>query len=343
MPAEWEPHEATWISWPWNSDDWPEKFAAISWVYAEIVRLLAASEPVEIIVRDQAQREHAARCLAAHQVPEGRYRLHEFPTDRSWVRDSGPTGVYVDNRLQWTDWHFNAWAKYENFTLDNQVPTLFERVTGAARSKAFRTDNGAPFVCEGGAIDCDGEGTLLVTEECFLSHIQERNPGLTREGYEAVFQKHLGIEKVIWLGAGCHGDDTHGHIDDVARFVAPGKVVLAFESNPNDPNHAPSVENLKRLQAATDAAGRRLEVHCLPMPKPMRFLHYDLPASYANFYIGNSVVLVPTFNDENDRQALTLLSELFPTRKVVGVHSVDLVLGLGTLHCLTQQQPAARR
>jgi agmatine deiminase len=195
-------------------------------------------------------------------------------------------------------------------------------------------------VLEGGAIDVDGEGTLLCTEECLLSDVQARNPGLPREGLEQVLAQHLGVRKVIWLGNGIAGDDTHGHVDDLARFVGPGRVVLAYEPDPDDVNHAPLRENRERLAASTDAAGRRLEIISLPMPSPLFLDGVRLPASYANFYVGNAAVLVPTFNDPADRQALGILGELFPDRQVVGIHAVDLVWGLGTIHCMTQQEPA---
>ncbi|GMU24779.1 MAG: putative agmatine deiminase [Phycisphaerae bacterium] len=257
-----------------------------------------------------------------------------------WLRDSGPTGVRTpDGRIQLIHWGFNAWAKYDNFALDQRVPEFVQQITGHERIEP-RTPDGRRIILEGGAIETDGEGTLLVTEECLLSDVQVRNPGLTRQDYERAFAEYLGISRTIWLGCGCAGDDTHGHIDDIARFVAPGVVALAYEPDPADENHASSVDNLKRLQSATDAQGRRLNVIKLPMPRPVVFDGQRLPASYANFYIANGAVLVPTFNDAHDRHALNLLAEAFSDRQIIGIHAVDLVWGLGTLHCLTQQQPA---
>ncbi len=342
MPAEWERHDATWIAWPHHEPDWPGKLETIWWVYADIVRVLAAGERVEILCTDEASRDLARRYLELTHVPADAYRLHLQPIDRTWLRDSAPTAVRAaDGTVHWIQWAFNAWAKYDNYQRDAQVPLLIERVTSLPRIQAKRPDRDAPLVLEGGAIDTDGQGTLLVTEECLQSDVQCRNPGLTREGYEQAFREYLGIEKVIWLGSGCAGDDTHGHVDDIARFVAPGRLVLAVENDPADENYAPLQDNVRRLRNATDAAGRPIEVIPIPMPDAVLYDDMRLPASYANFYIGNRVVVVPTFNDPRDRTVLQTLANLFPGRQVVGLHARDLVLGQGTLHCLSQQQPAA--
>ena len=340
FPAEFEPHAATWIAWPHHEPDWPGKLESIPWVYAEIVRVLYEHERVEILCHDETVKTAAAKHLAAHGV-RGNYRLHVVPNDRVWLRDSGPTGVIGDDGgVSLVNWRFNAWAKYDNFEDDARVGAAVERITGLPRIEPRRPDDGGRVVLEGGAIDTDGEGTLLVTEECLLSPIQERNPGLTREAYERVFRDTLGIRQTIWLGEGCVGDDTHGHIDDIARFTAPGVIVLAYEEDPaDDENHRRSADNYERLELAFGGA---LRVVKLPYPRPVFMNGERLPASYANFYIANGVVIVPTFNDRNDRIALNILAELFPDRRVVGIHAVDLVWGLGTLHCLTQQEPRAR-
>lgn len=342
MPAEWEPHEATWIAWPHHEPDWPGKLECIPWVYAEIVRILAAGERVEILCQDAQVAEHARDCLHRNSVkPEG-YRLHLLATDRGWLRDSAPTAVRTGDGLEWIHWDFNAWAKYDNYSLDAQVPPTLEQLTGIARVQAMRPHPpGGRLILEGGAIDSDGNGTLLVTEECLLSDQQCRNPGLDRAGYEQAFAEYLGVRKTLWLGCGCPGDDTHGHIDDIARFVAPGTVVLAWEPDPQDEYHRHAQENLRRLESASDADGRPLRVVKLPMPQPVVFEGQRLPASYANFYMANAAVIVPTFNDPADREAMRILAELLPDRPVVGIHSRDLVWGLGTLHCLSQQQPRA--
>lgn len=342
MPGEWAPHEATWIAWPHHEPDWPGKLGPIPWVYAEIVRVLRVFERVEILCHDEEVRAAAEAHLREHGVNEN-YRLHLVPNDRVWLRDSAPTAVLDDGgRLSLVNWRFNAWAKYDNYARDARVGEAVAKITGLLRIEPERADTGERVVLEGGAIEADGEGTLLVTEECLLSDVQQRNPGLTREGYEAVFNEYLGIRQTIWLGEGCVGDDTHGHVDDVARFVAPGIIVLAYEQDPSDDeNHRRSVDNMERLELAGAADGA-FKVVKLPFPRAVTMRGERLPASYANFYIANGVVLVPTFNDPNDRVALNTLAGLFPDRQVIGIHAVDLVWGYGTLHCLTQQQPRGR-
>ena len=339
FPAEWEPHRATWISWPHEPKDFPGKIDTIHWVYTEIVRALSRFEPVEILCHDESVAALAKEKLTLVGV-RGGYRLHLSGTDRSWLRDSAPTAVRTQDRvIHWVQWHFNAWAKYSNYQLDQNVPSKVSEISALPLVKAVRADGTTPFVLEGGAIESDGSGTLLTTEECLLSPIQERNPGLSQHEYEELFREYLGITQTIWLDKSCEGDDTHGHIDDVARFVGPGRVVLSFEQDPQDPNHEYCVENLRRLNLARDARGNPLEVILLPMPGRLEYDGYRLPASYANFYIANDVVLVPTFNDPNDREVLSVIQRLFPARTVIGIFCGDLILGLGTLHCLTQQEP----
>jgi agmatine deiminase len=339
MPAEWEPHAATWISWPHHEPDWPGKLDAVGWVYAEIVRVLAPHERVEVLVLDDTIEDQARTALMAHGVPADRYRLHRVPTDRGWLRDTAPAGVLRDGgEVELVAWRFNAWAKYDNYTQDQAVPAAIARIAQLRIVDAMRPDGKGPAVLEGGAIDVNGEGLLLATEECLLSDVQVRNPGLPREGYEQLFRDYLGVRQTIWLGAGCAGDDTHGHVDDIARFVAPDVIVLASEPDPADENHGSSEDNRRRLELAggDDGAFRIVD---LPYPRPVMMEGHRLPASYLNFYIANGVVLVPTFNDPQDRIALTTLTELMPDRQIVGIHAVDLVWGFGTIHCLTQQQP----
>jgi agmatine deiminase len=340
MPAEWERHEATWIAWPHHEPDWPGKLGPIPWVYAEIVRVLHNYERVEILCHNEAVRDDAQRTLSAHSVSESGYRLHLAPTDRVWLRDSAPTGVQLeDGSVQLINWGFNGWAKYDNYANDAEVGKVVERVTGLPRLEAERPDNRQRLVLEGGGIECDGAGTLLVTEEWLLSDVQVRNPGMTREDYEKAFAEYLGTSRTLWLGEGCVGDDTHGHIDDIARFLAPGVVALAYEDNENDENHTRSVDNLRRLHFA--AMDHAMDIIQLPFPRPVYMNGERLPASYANFYVANGVVIVPTFNDRNDSRAMSIIAEHFADRDVIGIHAVDLVWGLGTLHCLTQQQPAS--
>jgi agmatine deiminase len=344
MPAEWEPHTSTWIGWPTHEPDWPGKFEPIPWVYVEIVRALAQHERVDILCHDPQTRARAREMLTAHAVNLDNTRLHIARTDRVWLRDSGPTGVHrADGSVELIQWGFNAWAKYDNYLHDAHVPEQVAAHSGVPFTRAMRDDGNGPLVLEGGGIEVNGRGRLLVTEEWLLTDIQVRNPGLTRDDYERAFNQWLGCSHTIWLGEGCVGDDTHGHVDDIARFTSVDTVVLAVERDPaDDENHRRSLDNLRRLQHANTPSAP-LRVVELPYPRAILMEGVRLPASYANFYIANGVVIVPTFNDPNDRIALNILAECFPTRRIVGIHAVDLVWGLGTLHCLSQQQPAPRR
>ncbi|HXF96082.1 MAG TPA: agmatine deiminase family protein [Gemmatimonadales bacterium] len=343
MPAEWEPHAATWLGWPHNRSDWPGKFAPIPWVYAEIVKKLAPGEVVRILVDGAAHERQARRVLARAGVPAGRVECFRFPTNRGWTRDFGPIFVKRDGpapELAIARFRFNAWAKYRDWKKDDRIPELVAR-----RLKLRLIEpqvRGRGVVLEGGSIDVNGRGSLLTTEECLLDpEVQPRNPGLSREEIERVLRDVLGATNVLWLGRGIAGDDTHGHVDDVCRFVGPRTVVLCREDDPGDANYRPLAENRERLQGMRAEDGSALEVIDLPMPAPVYFDGQRLPASYANFYVANAAVLVPTFNDPKDRVALGVLAEVFPDRPVVGIHAVDLVWGLGTVHCLTQQEPRA--
>jgi agmatine deiminase len=341
MPAEWEPHAATWLAWPHNARDWPGKFGAIPWAFAEIARAIARSERVRLIVKDAAHEASARRALAKAGAPLEQVDFLRAATDRGWARDMGPIFLVRERggarELAATSWKFDGWAKYPNWKRDDAAKDKLLAKLGV-RTWQPAVD-GRRIVLEGGAIDVDGEGTLLATEECLLSDVQARNPGLGREGTERALRDQLGVSHVVWLGDGIAGDDTHGHVDDLARFARPGTVVLAAEKNRDDANYRALAENRERLTGARDAKGRALEVVPLPMPAPLFFDGVRLPASYLNFTVTNGAVLVPTFNDPADRVALGVLAELFPGRSVVGIHAVDLVWGFGTLHCLTQQEP----
>jgi len=342
LPAEWEPHEATWLGWPHNRSDWPGKFAAIPWVYGEIVRRLTPGERVRIVVNSAAHEAQARRVLKRAGADFTQVEFFRFPTNRGWLRDSGPFFLRRQAprpEVALARFRFNAWARYSDWKKDDQVP---ERIARALRLPMFRGRLGRrDIVLEGGALDVNGRGTLITTEECLLDQeTQPRNPGLTRAELESVFREYLGATNVLWLGRGIAGDDTHGHVDDLCRFVNPRTVVLCRETNPAEENYRPLEENRERLEGLRLEDGARVEVVPLPMPAPLTFTGQRLPASYANFYIANRAVLVPTFNDPQDRAALGVLGELFPGRAVVGIHAVDLVWGLGTLHCLTREQPA---
>jgi agmatine deiminase len=339
MPAEWETHEATWLAWPHRQADWPGKFGPIPWVYCEIVRRLHQSETVRVLVNDVRAEGRARGQLRRAGVDLARVEFFPIATDRVWTRDYGP--YFVRNpagSVAATDWGFNGWAKYDDWQRDDAAAGQILARLGV---RSWRPEvAGRRVILEGGSIDVNGAGLLLTTEECLLSPVQERNPGFSRQDYERLFADYLGVRKVLWLGRGVAGDDTHGHVDDLARFVGPRTVVTVVEDDSSDENYVPLQENLDRLRGMTDAEGGALEVVPLPMPAPLHFRGQRLPASYANFYLANGLVLVPTFNDPADRRALGTLAELFPDRKVVGIHAVDLVWGLGTLHCLSQQQPA---
>jgi len=341
MPAEWEPHAATWLAWPHEATDWPGKFDAVPWVIAEIARHLQEAERIRLIVRNRAERTRAASALACSGVSLRRVDFFTAATNRSWTRDFLPLGVvrrrHGRRELAAVKWRFDGWARYPNHAADEAAGRRIARRLGVPTF--FPTAAGRPLVLEGGAIDVDGQGTLLTTEQCLLTGRQARNRALGKAGTEAALRDYLGAERVIWLGNGIAGDDTGGHVDDFARFVAPGVVALAEEKHRSDPNYRPLHEARERLSGARDARGRRIEVVRLPMPRPVLFDGERLPASYANFYIGTGAVLVPTFNDPSDRVALGILAELFPKRTVVGIHSTDFVLGLGTIHCSTQQEP----
>jgi agmatine deiminase len=330
MPPEWAPHRATWIAWPHNAADWPGKFPSIPWAYAEIVRVLSRNERVCILTLEP---QKARAVLSKAGADLSKVDFFRIPTDRVWTRDSGAIFVKdAKGRKVATHWKFNGWAKYPNHKKDDQVASRMAKAVGVPEHKVLA--GGREVVMEGGALDVDGAGLLLCTEECLLSDVQARNPGLGKSGTEAVLKATLGASRIVWLGRGIAGDDTHGHIDDLARFVAPGRVLLCREDDPADENHAILAENRERLR------GEKLEVIDLPMPAPLAFDGQRVPASYANFYIANGTVIVPTFNDPKDRVALGVIAGCFPGREVVGIHCVDFVWGLGTLHCATQQEPA---
>jgi agmatine deiminase len=350
MPAEWDRHEATWLAWPHNPEDWPGKFQPIPWIYAEIVRLLSAREHVHLIVQDAKEKSRATGILERAHANLDNVLFHQWPTDRVWTRDSGPIFVRKDGiknaegDIAITNWHFNAWAKYDDWHNDDQLPGRAAELLGLHSWKpTIQLADGTQHrvVLEGGSIDTNGQGILLTTEECLLSEIQQRNPGVSREQLESVLHDYLGIDHVIWLNRGTAGDDTHGHVDDITRFAGPTTIITAVEPDTADANHEPLAENLRRLKAARTLDGKQFTIVELPMPRPVVFRSQRLPASYANFYIANGLVLMPTFHDPNDRVALGILAEAFPGRDVIGIHAVDLVWGLGTLHCMSQQQPAA--
>lgn len=340
MPAEWAKQKRIWLAWPHQKADWPGKFEPVPWVFAEIARHICEGQRLGLVCKDDAAKRAAKAVLKRAHVNVKHVDFLVTPTDRGWMRDCGAIWVRdtQSNALLGLDWGFTGWAKYPNHKADDTLPPQMLAVSGHAGLTP--THKKRTVVLEGGGIEVDGEGSIIVTEEWLLSKTQVRNKGFTREDYEAVFAKYLGATNTIWLDKGIVGDDTHGHVDDITRFVAPGKIVTVVEHDKADANYALLQENLKRLKKARDAKGKKFEIIELPMPRPVLFDGERLPASYANFLICNAVVLVPVFNDVADRDALNILQDCFPTRKVIGIYARDLVWGLGTIHCLTQQEPA---
>jgi agmatine deiminase len=352
MPAEWEPHESTWLAWPHFRGDWPGKFEPIPWVYAEIVRNLARHERVDLIVNNASSEQRARAVLEKAQALSANICFHHWRTDRVWTRDSGCIFLtppadhphdHADSGLRALHFQFNGWAKYPNYKLDAKLGEHMAKASSARLVQPFVVDSVKDkhrVVLEGGSIDVNGCGTLLTTEECLLSTTQQRNPTMDRAAYEQLFAEYFGAPSVIWLDSGIAGDDTHGHVDDITRFVAPNTVITMIEPNEQNENYAALHANLGRLKNARTGDGQKLEIVEIPMPRPVVFEGRQLPASYANFYIANGAVLVPVFNDPNDRLALNTLAELFPTREILPIYSGDLIWGFGALHCMTQQQPA---
>ena len=368
MPAEWESHSATWLAWPHFRGDWPGKFEPIPWVYAEIIRYLSRRERVELIVKDASAEKLARRTLKRAHALNDNVRFHRWPTNRVWTRDSGCAFVRQTSgakaqvysgalnagpeallhpksapgtRLAAVKWRFNAWAKYPNWKQDEKIGSLMASTTGAMELRPMFGKN--RVVLEGGSIEVNGRGSLITTEECLLSRVQQRNPRMKKANYEKIFAQYLGATNVIWLGSGIVGDDTHGHVDDITRFVSEDTVVTCVEADPASENYEALRENIRRLRDATTEDGNPLATIDLPMPAPVYFESRRLPASYANFYIANGVVLVPVFNDPNDRVTLDIFADIFPDREIVPIYCGDLIWGFGAIHCMTQQQPAAEQ
>lgn len=339
LPAEWEPHAATWLVWPQNESDWPGKFRKIRRVYREAVSHLSESENVRIVVDPGETRRRAENFLKKESIDLTNVEFYECLTDRSWIRDSGPFFVRRDSgKLDILDFGFNGWAKYPDWENDDLIPGFIaETLRLDSRSP---TRLGRKIILEGGSIDVNGEGSLVTTKQCLLSaDNQARNPSFEKSDYEAIFSEYFGATNFLWLSGGIEGDDTNGHVDDICRFTDPETVALCLENKPQDQNYFPLRENLEILQDLRLEDGGKIEIVPIPMPSPLFFDGERLPATYANFYISNEKVLVPTYNDPKDREALGILSELFPARRVVGIDCVDLAWGFGAIHCMTREEP----
>lgn len=339
FPAEWEEQEGILLCFPHNGNDWPGKYEAIQWAFVEFITKVSQYERVYLVVANQKLEDKVKDMLLKNTVSLDQIHFIQSKTNRSWMRDSGPIIVKkTDGTREALNFNFNAWAKYKNYKLDRKIP---ERVAEELKLPLIQTSyQGKPVILEGGALESNGQGTLITSEECLLDpEIQVRNPGFTKDDYEQVFKEYFGVTNTIWVGAGIEGDDTHGHIDDLCRFVNANTIITVVEEDKNDPNYLPLQDNLKRLKQAVLEDGKAPEIITLPMPKRIEFDGVRLPASYANFLILNSCVLVPVFNDPKDRVALNTLSECFPDHEIIGISAIDLIWGFGTLHCLSQQIP----
>ena len=337
MPPEWHTHQSTWLCWPKNNDTWPSCLAQVQATFSEMVALLTNREQTDILVDDQESESQVRSQLQARHATVERVRFHLISTADVWIRDYGPGFLLCRScdqaKLAFNHWGFNAWGNtYEELKVDAKIPEELESVLRVHRFQA-------PLVLEGGAIDVNGNGLCLSTEQCLLN--PNRNPSQSKAEIEQCLKDFLGVEKILWLGQGLDRDDTNGHVDNVARFVNPETVVCAFEEDPAHDNYRALEDNYERLTAARDPNGRPLRIVPLPMPDVIDSPEGHLPASYANFYIANDVVLVPTFNHCNDGRALAILQALFPDRKVKGLDCRQVIRGLGALHCLTQQQPSS--
>ena len=338
MPAEWEQQQGLLLCFPHNVNDWPGKYAAIQWAFVEFIKKVALVEMVFLMVADEKLQAKVIDMLEMAHVNISNVSFILHKTNRSWMRDSGPIIVKNGNNREAINFNFNGWAKYQNFQLDKHVPLKVSNYLNIPLTQA--TYDGKPVILEGGAIDVNGKGTLITSEECLLHPtIQVRNKNFTKADYEAVFKEYLGITNVIWAGDGIIGDDTHGHIDDLCRFVNENTIITVVENDKNSPNYKALQDNLKRLKNAVLENGEVPNIVELPMPEQIDFDQLVLPASYANFVILNNCILVPTFNDVNDRIALNIIQSCFPDRKVIGISAIDLIWGFGTLHCLSQQIP----
>ncbi len=340
FPAEWEKQKGIILCFPHNGNDWPGKYEAIQWAFVEFIKKVTDSQKVYLLVADAKLKAKVTEMLKIAHVNVLNVSFLEYKTNRSWMRDSGPIIVKnQDGKSEALNFNFNGWAKYKNILLDKNVPNQVATFLNLPLTQVIY--KGKPVIVEGGAIDSNGKGTLLTSEECLLDqNIQVRNPGLTKMDYEAIFEEYLGISNVIWMGNGIVGDDTHGHIDDLCRFVNAETIITVTETDQNDENFKALNDNLQRLKSAKLENGNSPKIIELPMPKKLNFDGLRIPASYANFLIINQAVLVPTFNDANDRIALNIIASCFPDRETIGISAIDLIWGFGTLHCLSQQVPA---
>ncbi|ASO07784.1 agmatine deiminase family protein [Arenibacter algicola] len=338
FPAEWEKQQGILLCFPHNGNDWPGKYGAIQWAFVEFIKKVATYEQVFLVVDSAKHQKKVMEMLEMATVNLKKVVFIIQKTNRSWMRDSGPIIIKNGKNREALNFNFNGWAKYSNYKLDRKVPKAISEVLEVPLTQVVY--KGKPVVLEGGALEVNGKGTLITSEECLLHpKVQVRNANFTKTDYEAIFKEYLGITNTIWVGDGIIGDDTHGHIDDLCRFVDEETIVTVVESDPKHKNYKALQDNLARLEKAKLEDGRSPKIITLPMPKDILFESLTLPASYANFLILNKCVLVPTFNDAADRIALNTIASCFPDREVLGISAIDLIWGFGTLHCLSQQIP----
>ena len=342
MPAEWEKQESTLIAWPHNKNDWPGRFENIPDVFAQIISQISKVQKVKILIQNNLAKKNIHPLLRKYKAKLKNIIFITIKTDRVWTRDSGPIYVVNKNKKILLDWKFNAWAKYKNYKYDNAINKKLNKIKNLELIKPkFKIQKKfKDIVLEGGSIDVNGKGTIITTKECLLSKVQQRNPGLKKKDIESIFNKYLGAKNTIWLNKGIAGDDTHGHIDDIARFIDTNKIFLAYEYNKKDKNFKPLDENYKILNISKDQNGKKITIIKLPMPKPIFIEKTRVPASYLNFYIANKIVLVPVFKDKNDKKVLKIFKRNFRNRKIIPIDCLDLIWGFGAIHCMTQQEPA---
>ena len=342
MPAEWEKQESTLIAWPHNKNDWPGRFENIPDVFAQIISQISKVQKVKILIQNNLVKKNIHPLLRKYKAKLKNIIFITIKTDRVWTRDSGPIYVVNKNKKILLDWKFNAWAKYKNYKYDNAINKKLNKIKNLELIKPkFKIQKKfKDIVLEGGSIDVNGKGTIITTKECLLSKVQQRNPGLKKKDIESIFNKYLGAKNTIWLNKGIAGDDTHGHIDDIARFIDTNKIFLAYEYNKKDKNFKPLDENYKILNISKDQNGKKITIIKLPMPKPIFIEKTRVPASYLNFYIANKIVLVPVFKDKNDKKVLKIFKRNFRNRKIIPIDCLDLIWGFGAIHCMTQQEPA---
>tara|TARA_B100001559_G_scaffold309376_1_gene303558 strand:+ start:267 stop:1337 length:1071 start_codon:yes stop_codon:yes gene_type:complete len=343
MPAEWEKQESIWITWPYNKKDWPDLFESIPKKVAEIVSIISKTQKVNLIIKLNEKENKIIRILKFFNAKLRNIKLLKIQTDRIWIRDFGPIYL-VNNRTKskiFINFKFNGWSKYKNFKKDNKVNLVIHKKTQIRKIEPrIKIKNRyKKIILEGGAIDVNGKGSIMLTKECLLSKIQLRNPGIDKLTYERVLSKLLNVNNFIWLNKGIVGDDTHGHVDDISRFVSENTIMTAIENNKKDKNYQILKKNLRILKSAKNSNGKKFRIIKIPMPKPISFDKVRVPASYMNFLICNKIVLLPIFNDECDLKVIKIFKKFFKNKKIVGIDCSKLIWGFGAVHCMTQQEP----